>query len=331
MISKVLVLGHKGMVGSALVRRLRDQPNVNLLLVDKSKVNLLDQKAVSSYFEAVRPNQVYLAAARVGGIHANNSYPAEFIYQNLQIQNNVIHSAYLTDVENLLFLGSSCIYPKHADQPLVEQALLTGKLEPTNESYAIAKIAGIKMCEAYRRQYGCDFRAVMPTNLYGPKDNFHPEKSHVIPGLIQRFHKALIEQHDTVKIWGSGKPRREFLHVDDMASACLHVMDLPETDYVSCLKPNLTHLNVGTGHDCEIRELVEKIVCISGYKGNIEYNRSMPDGTPRKVLDISKLESLGWKSSISLDKGLSHTWNWYLKTKKKRITGYCFNRVNLSK
>ena len=250
---------------------------------------------------------MYLAAAKVGGIHANNTYPAQFIYENLAVQNNVIHSAYVTGVNKLLFLGSSCIYPKYADQPMSEESLLTGTLEPTNEPYAIAKISGIKMCESYNKQYGTDYRSVMPTNLYGPNDNFHPENSHVIPALMQRFHNAVVNNEKKVVIWGSGNPKREFLHVDDMATACLHVMDLPSDIYS---KFN-AHINVGTGKDCTIRELATTMSSVTGFQGNIEYDSSQPDGTPRKLLNTSLLESLGWTAGISLNHGLTDTYAWY--------------------
>jgi GDP-L-fucose synthase len=267
---------------------------------------------VEAFFARQRIDQVYLAAAKVGGIHANNTYPAQFIYDNLMIECNVIHSAHRAGVQKLLLLGSSCIYPKAVAQPMREDALLTGVLEPTNEPYAIAKIAGIKLCESYNREYGRDYRSVMPTNLYGPNDNFHPENSHVIPALMRRFHEAVAGGQEKVVIWGSGTPRREFLHVDDMAAASVHVMELPAETYGSLTEPMLSHINVGTGVDCTIRELAELIASITGFKGQIVFDATKPDGTARKLMDVTKLERLGWKASIGLREGLADTYRWFL-------------------
>ena len=310
---KVFVAGHKGMVGSAICRQLVKFDDVELVVREFSELNLLDQNAVKAFFEQEKIDQVYLAAAKVGGIVANNTYPAEFIYQNLTIQNNVIHSAHEAGVQDLLFLGSSCIYPKFAEQPMKESALLTGTLEETNEPYAIAKIAGIKMCESYNRQYGRNYRSVMPTNLYGENDNFHPQNSHVIPALIRRFHEAKLADAKEVVAWGTGKPMREFLHVDDMAAACVHVMNLDDETYKVNTQPMLSHINVGTGIDCTIRELVETVAKVIGFEGEIVFDTSKPDGTPRKLLDVSRLEALGWKASITLEDGLALTYQWFLE------------------
>ncbi len=300
----VYVAGHRGMVGSAICRALRSQGYTDVLTRTHDELDLVDPQAVRAFFEAARPAYVYLAAAKVGGIHANNSYPAEFLYRNLMIEANVIHEAWRTGVERLLFLGSSCIYPRLAPQPMGEDALLTGPLEPTNEPYAIAKIAGIKLCESYRRQYGADFRSVMPTNLYGPGDNYHPENSHVIPALIRRFDEARRNGDDKVVVWGSGTPRREFLHVDDLAAACVHVMGLPRDAWEAATKPQQGHLNIGTGEDLTIRELAELIARVTGYTGRIEFDTSRPDGAPRKLLDVSRIHALGWRASIALADGL---------------------------
>lgn len=308
----IFVAGHNGMVGSAIVRQLQKQPEVTVITRSRSELNLLDQSAVANFFESNDIDQVYLAAAKVGGIIANNTYPAEFIYENLMIQNNIIHNAHLAGVNDLLFLGSSCIYPKLAEQPMQESALLTGTLEPTNEPYAIAKIAGIKMCESYNRQYGRNYRSVMPTNLYGENDNFHPENSHVIPALLRRFHEAKLAGDDKVVAWGSGKPMREFLHVDDMASASIHVMNLTNDIYKANTHEMLSHINVGTGVDCTIRELVETVAKVVGFKGEIEFDTSKPDGAPRKLMDVSRLKSLGWQYEISLEDGLAQTYEWFL-------------------
>lgn len=300
------------MVGSALVRNLEESGADDIITRTRDELNLVDQAAVSAFFKSARIDQVYLAAARVGGIHANNAYPADFIYENLMIEANIIHAAHRNDVQNLLFLGSSCIYPKLADQPMKEEALLTGTLEATNEPYAIAKIAGIKLCESYHRQYGRDYRSVMPTNLYGPGDNFHPENSHVVPALMRRFHEAADRGDEKVTVWGSGAPRREFLHVDDKAAASIHVMNLDQETYEANTDPMLSHINVGTGVDCTIRELAETMAEVTGFKGSLEWDTSKPDGTPRKLMDVSKLERLGWKASTSLKDGLQQTYQWFL-------------------
>jgi GDP-L-fucose synthase len=309
---RVFVAGHKGMVGSAIVRQLSQDQTIEIVIRDKSELNLLDQVAVSQFFSEQAIDQVYLAAAKVGGIVANNTYPAEFIYQNLTIQNNIIDSAHQAGVQDLLFLGSSCIYPKLAEQPMREDALLTGTLEETNEPYAIAKIAGIKMCESYNRQYGRNYRSVMPTNLYGVNDNFHPENSHVIPALLRRFHEAKLAGQDQVIAWGTGKPMREFLYVDDMAAASVYVMNLDEQTYQANTQAMLSHINVGTGIDCTIRELVETVAKVVGYQGEIVFDTTKPDGTPRKLMDVSRLANLGWKASVSLEAGLATTYEWFL-------------------
>lgn len=307
----IFVAGHRGMVGSAIVRRLHALGHKNILNAGRDELDLLSQAAVQKFFQAHRIDQVYLAAAKVGGIHANNTFPAEFIYENLMIQANIINAAHVNDVQKLLFLGSSCIYPKQAQQPMREDALLTGVLEQTNEPYAIAKIAGIKMCESYNRQYGRDYRSVMPTNLYGPNDNFHPENSHVIPGLLRRFHEATQRGDNEVVIWGSGTPMREFLHVDDMAAASVHVMNLAMDIYQSHTQPMLSHINVGTGIDCTIRELAEGIAKVTGFKGQLVFDATKPDGTPRKLMDVSRLKALGWTAQIGLEGGLSDAYAWY--------------------
>ena len=305
---KIYVAGHRGMVGSAIVRNLREKGYQNIVGCTHAELDLTNQAAVQSFFETEKPDQVYLADARVGGIHANNTYPAEFIYDNLMVQNNVIHQAFLSGVKKLLFLGSSCIYPKLAPQPMSEDALLMGKLEPTNEPYAIAKIAGIKMCESYNRQYGqshgVDYRSVMPTNLYGPGDNYHPENSHVIPALIRRFHEAKVNNLPEVIIWGTGTPKREFLFVDDMAAASVFVMDLDQSVYQQHTSPMESHINVGYGSDVTIAELAKAVGDAVGYQGKISFDTSKPDGTPRKWMDSSKLNQLGWKPSVALSHGL---------------------------
>ena len=307
----IFIAGHRGMVGSALVRRLIALGYTHLLTASHAELDLLDQGAVNRFFSDQPIDQVYLAAARVGGIHANNTYPADFIYQNLMIEANLIHAAHQHGVQKLLFLGSSCIYPQLAPQPLAEAALLTGPLEPTNEPYAIAKIAGIKLCESYNRQHGRDYRSVMPTNLYGPGDNFHPENSHVIPGLLRRFHEAVRSGAARVTIWGTGRPRREFLHVDDMAAACVHVMELAPEVYRAHTQPMLSHINVGTGQDVTIRELAETIARVTGFGGELVFDPGKPDGTPRKLLDVSRLKALGWEASIGLEEGLRDAYGWY--------------------
>lgn len=308
----VFVAGHQGMVGAAITRKLNDQNNIQLITRSRQALDLTNQQAVNQFFQENSIDQVYLAAAKVGGIHANKEYPAEFIYQNLMIEANLINAAHRFHVQKLLFLGSSCIYPKFADQPIKETALLTNTLESTNEPYAIAKIAGIKLCESYNRQYGRNYRSVMPTNLYGEHDNFHPENSHVIPALLRRFHEAKLNNKSSVHIWGSGKAMREFLHVDDMAKACIFVMGLDDSLYKQHTKPMLSHLNVGTGTDCTIRELAVTIAKVVGYKNKIEFDHTKPDGTPRKLLDVSQLTNLGWKASISLEQGLTRTYQWFI-------------------
>lgn len=312
-IKRVFVAGHNGMVGSSIVKQLKSQSNIEVVTRSRAELNLLIQADVQTFFNKHNIDQVYLAAAKVGGIVANNTYPAEFIFENLTIQNNIIHSAHLAGVNDLLFLGSSCIYPKLAEQPMREDALLTDTLEPTNEPYAIAKIAGIKMCESYNRQYGRNYRSVMPTNLYGENDNFHPENSHVIPALLRRFHEAKLAGDSKVIAWGSGKPMREFLHVNDMASASIYVMNLSSDIYKSNTQEMLSHINVGTGVDCTIRELVETVAKVTGFNGEIKFDSTKPDGAPRKLMDVSRLESLGWKYSINLEEGLSTTYQWFLE------------------
>src|SRR5690554_4814545 len=311
--TRIFVAGHKGMVGSAIVRQLAKDPNIQLILKDKSQLDLTSQQAVNAFFTENSIDQVYLAAAKVGGIYANNTYPADFIYQNLQIESNVIHAAHQNNVQKLLFLGSSCIYPRLAEQPIKEEALLTGPLEPTNEAYAVAKIAGIKLCESYNRQYGRDYRSVMPTNLYGPNDNFHPENSHVIPALLRRFHEAVQRGDDEVVIWGSGNPMREFLHVDDMAAASVHIMELARETYDTHTSMMRSHINVGTGMDCSIRELAEMIAEVTGFEGRLMFDATKPDGTPRKLLDVSRLNALGWQANISLKDGLRDAYDWYVR------------------
>lgn len=308
--TKIYVAGHRGMVGSAIVRQLLAQGHSSDHIITRThaELDLTDQAKVRSFFHTEKPDQVYLAAAKVGGIHANNTFPAEFIYQNLMIEANVIDSAFRNGVQKLLFLGSSCIYPKLAPQPMREDALLTGTLEPTNEPYAIAKIAGIKLCESYNRQYGAshgiDYRSVMPTNLYGPGDNYHPENSHVIPALIRRFHEAKVNNAESVTIWGSGTPRREFLYVDDMAAACVHVMNLCKDTYLQHTHPMMSHINVGSGNDITIKELAEIIARVVGYAGNIAFDLGKPDGTPRKLMDSSRLNALGWQAKVAFEDGL---------------------------
>ncbi|MHA3091603.1 GDP-L-fucose synthase [Acinetobacter brisouii] len=308
----IFVAGHRGMVGSAIVRQLQEKGYKNIVTATHAELDLTNQQAVNQFFTAQKIDQVYLAAAKVGGIHANNEYPADFIYQNLMIEANVIHAAHQNNVQKLMFLGSSCIYPKFAQQPMQESELLTGVLEATNEPYAIAKIAGIKLCESYNRQFGRDYRSVMPTNLYGPHDNFHPENSHVIPALLRRFHQAVQDNLAEVVIWGSGKPMREFLHVDDMAAASIYVMELDDATFKANTKPMLSHINVGTGIDCTIRELAETVAKVTGFKGQLSFDATKPDGTPRKLMDVSRLEQLGWKASINLEDGLKDAYQWYL-------------------
>ena len=314
---RVFVAGHQGMVGSAIVRALEKAGDAEIITRTRSELDLLDQAAVFRFFNQNAVDEVYLAAAKVGGIWANNTYPAEFIYQNLIIEANIIHGAFQAGVRKLLFLGSSCIYPKLAEQPIAESSLLQGALEPTNEPYAIAKIAGIKLCESYNRQYGTDYRSIMPTNLYGVNDNFHPENSHVVPALLRRFHEAKMQDLPSVTVWGSGSPMREFLYVDDMAGACLHVMNLPKEVYGEHVLPMSSHINVGTGKDCTIRELANTIARAVGYQGDILWDTSKPDGTPRKLLDVSLLKRLGWQYSVELDEGIERTYQWFLQNQEK--------------
>jgi GDP-L-fucose synthase len=315
---KIYVAGHRGMVGSAIVRQLfvQGQPAGRIVTRNHAELDLTNQVAVNDFFAAEKPDQVYLAAAKVGGIHANNTYPAEFIYQNLMMQANVIEAAFRNGVQKLLFLGSSCIYPKLADQPLREDALLTGTLEPTNEPYAIAKIAGIKLCESYNRQYssshGVDYRCVMPTNLYGPGDNYHPENSHVIPALIRRFHEAKVNNAPSVTIWGTGTPRREFLYVDDMAAASVHVMNLPQAVYRQYTQPMLSHINVGFGEDVTILEIAQAVARTVNYTGSIHTDPTKPDGTPRKLMNSTRLNALGWQAQVGLELGLKAAYEDFL-------------------
>jgi GDP-L-fucose synthase len=301
---RIYVAGHNGLVGSAIVRVLRAQGHTNIVTRSHAELELTDQAQVREFFRSERIDQVYLAAAKVGGIHANNTYPADFIYDNMMVQANVVHEAWRNGVQKLLFLGSSCIYPRLARQPIREEYLMSGMLEPTNEPYAMAKIAGIKLCESYNRQYGTDYRSVMPTNLYGPGDNYHPENSHVIPALMRRFHEAKQSGAPEVVIWGSGKPMREFLYVDDMAQACVYVMNLDHATYAASTDPMHSHINVGTGEDVTIAELARLVGEVVGYRGHIAFDPSKPDGTPRKLLDVSKLKALGWQASTPLLEGL---------------------------
>jgi GDP-L-fucose synthase len=307
---KIFVAGHRGMVGSAIVRTLLAQGVASDQIITRSstELDLRNQAAVNAFFSQERPNQVYLAAAKVGGIHANNTYPAEFIYDNLMVQANVVHAAHTHGVQKLLFLGSSCIYPRQAPQPMAENALLTGSLEPTNEPYAVAKIAGIKLCESYNRQYGRDYRSVMPTNLYGPGDNYHPENSHVIPALIRRFHEAKVSGAKEVVIWGTGQPRREFLYVDDMAAASVFVMQLPTDVYQAHTLPMQSHINVGFGSDVTIAELAQAVCAAVGFEGAIRYDTDKPDGAPRKWMDSSRLNGLGWQARVGLKEGLARAY-----------------------
>lgn len=309
---KIYVAGHQGMVGSAILRRLETRGQDNIITRTHAELDLTDQTAVRGFMQVERPDVVILAAAKVGGIHANNAYPADFIYENLMIECNVIHEAFEAGVTRLLQLGSSCIYPKAVAQPMAEDALLTGTLEPTNEPYAIAKIAGIKLCESYNRQHGTDYRSVMPTNLYGPGDNFHPENSHVLPALIRRFYEAARDGHDQVTIWGSGKPRREFLHVDDMAEASLFVLDLDKQTYQANTQPMLSHINVGSGRDISILELAQMVARVTGFQGAIVTDPSKPDGTMQKLMDVSRLARMGWQACTGLEEGIAETFRWYL-------------------
>ena len=318
---KIYIAGHRGMVGSAIVRVLERKGHTNLVCRTHQELDLTNQLAVQNFFHQEKPDQVYLAAARVGGIYANNTFPAEFIYDNVMVQSNVIHQAFMHGVKKLLFLGSSCIYPRMASQPMSEDALLTGKLEPTNEPYAIAKIAGIKMCESYNRQYGAthgvDYRSVMPTNLYGPGDNYHPENSHVIPALIRRFHEAKVSGTPQVVIWGSGKPYREFLYVDDMAKASVYVMELAKEQYDQVTEPMQSHLNVGFGSDVTIAQLAQAVAKAVGYPGTIALDPTKPDGSPKKLMNSKRLNTLGWKAAVSLDDGLALAYAQFVKDHAK--------------
>jgi GDP-L-fucose synthase len=315
---RIYIAGHRGMVGSAILRRLEARraggEALTLLTRTHAELDLTDQAAVRAFMQAERPDVVILAAARVGGILANNTYPADFIYENLMIECNVIHQAFAAGVTRLLQLGSSCIYPREAAQPMAEDALLTGVLEPTNEPYAVAKIAGIKLCESYNRQHGTDYRSVMPTNLYGPGDNFHPQNSHVLPALIRRFHEAAQAGAEVVTIWGTGTPRREFLHVDDMAEASLFVLDLPKAVYEANTRPMLSHINVGTGTDVSILELARIVAGVTGFRGRIETDPTRPDGTMRKLMDVSRLAAMGWRARKELQPGIAETYDWFLRS-----------------
>lgn len=317
LMAKIYVAGHQGMVGSAISRKLLNSKKHEIVTRTHAELDLTIQSAVRKFMQSEQPDIVILAAAKVGGIHANNSLPAEFIYQNLMIECNVIHEAFEAGVGRLLQLGSSCIYPSTLSQPIREDALLTGKLEPTNEPYAVAKIAGIKLCESYNRQYGVDYRSVMPSNLYGPRDNFHPENSHVLPALIQKIHEAKTKNHSEVKIWGTGKPRREFLHVDDMAAASLFILNLPKSVYAASTAPMLSHINVGSGRDITILELAHLIADTIGYKGQIKTDDTKPDGIYSKLMDVSLLTSMGWQAKIALEDGVSETYKWFLQNKQK--------------
>ncbi|RKZ71200.1 MAG: GDP-L-fucose synthase [Candidatus Parabeggiatoa sp. nov. 1] len=310
--TKIYVAGHRGLVGSAIVRHLKKAGFSNFVLRTHAELDLTQQTAVSAFFQSEKPDYVVIAAAKVGGIYANNTYPADFIYQNLMIECNVIHAAFQRQVLGLLFLGSSCIYPKFAEQPMREASLLTGELESTNEPYAIAKIAGLKLCESYNRQHGTDFRSFMPTNLYGPNDNFHPQNSHVIPALLRRFHEAKVNGVDSVTVWGTGNAKREFLHVNDLADACVFVMQLDKATYQAQTQPMLSHLNVGTGQEVTIRELAETIKQVTGFQGELRFDSNKPDGTPHKLLDVSKLNALGWRAKIGLLDGLRETYRWFV-------------------
>jgi GDP-L-fucose synthase len=316
---KIYIAGHRGLVGSAIVRQLESRGFNNLIMRKHNEVDLTNQAQVQNFFKQEKPDYVILAAAKVGGIHANNTYPADFIYQNMMIEANVINSAYESKVKRLLFLGSTCIYPRVVEQPMPEEALLTGVLEPTNEPYALAKIAGIKLCESYNRQYGTDFRSVMPTNLYGINDNFHPENSHVIPALMQRFHQAKIKNDHEVMVWGTGNAMREFLYVDDMAEASLFVLELDGDTFRANTRPMLSHINVGTGKDVTIREMAQTMKEVVGYTGKLTFDVTKPDGTPRKLVDVSRLHNIGWKHNVDLEDGLKETYRWYLSKYKGEV------------
>jgi len=310
------IAGHRGMVGSAIIRQLNTLGITNIITRTHSELDLCNQQQVRDFMQAEKPDYVVLAAAKVGGIHANNEYPAEFIYQNMMMEANVIHEAWSAGVNNLLFLGSSCIYPKFANQPMAESELLTGVLEPTNEPYAVAKIAGIKLCESYNRQYGTDYRSVMPTNLYGPGDNYHGMNSHVVPAMIKRFHEAKLSGAKSVDVWGTGNVKREFLHVDDMASACVFVMQLDKDVYLENTEPMLSHINVGTGEDVTIAELAQTIKDVVGFEGELVFDASKPEGAPRKLLDVSRLYDMGWEAEMQLRQGLEDAFGWFVRLKK---------------
>ncbi|MBT5031715.1 MAG: GDP-L-fucose synthase [Proteobacteria bacterium] len=321
---KIFIAGHNGMVGSAIQRFLEanslgQNGSIQLVTRSRAELDLTNQQAVADFFQSEKPDQVYLAAAKVGGILSNNTYPADFIYQNLVIQTNIIHQAYVSRTQKLLFLGSSCIYPRLAEQPMQETALLSGPLEPTNEPYAVAKIAGIKMCESYNRQYGTDFRSAMPTNVYGIGDNFHPENSHVVAALMSRFHQAKVDNQSTVTVWGSGKPRREFINVDDLATAAVFVMNLPKSVHDKSVDQMNAHINIGAGVDVSIAQLAKIISNVVGYQGQVVFDASKPDGAPRKLLDVSKLTQLGWQAAISLEQGLARTYQWYQQQASVRV------------
>tara|TARA_B100000795_G_C22803733_1_gene443456 strand:+ start:3388 stop:4359 length:972 start_codon:yes stop_codon:yes gene_type:complete len=314
---KIFIAGHNGMVGSAIHNLLEEKPSNEIITAERIDLNLLDQLSVNKFFQSNKFDQIYLAAAKVGGIYANNTFPAEFIYENLMIQCNVISAAHANDINKILFLGSSCIYPKLSSQPMTEESLLSGQLEPSNEPYAIAKIAGIKLCESFNRQYGRDYRSVMPTNLYGPNDNFHPKNSHVIPGLIRRLHDAKIANLTDVEVWGTGMPKREFLHVNDMAKGSIFVMNLSKETLDKHITPTKSHINIGSGEEISIFDLVTTIKNVIGYEGDIIYNSSMPDGTMRKFLSIDLLKDLGWTHSIGLNNGISSTYRWFLENQDR--------------
>lgn len=310
--TEIFIAGHNGMVGSAIYRKLLKEPNNEIIVMEREDLDCTSQKEVDTFFECHKIDQVYLAAAKVGGVYANNAFPADFIYENLMIESNIIHASHSNKVNKLLFLGSSCIYPVNSEQPMKEEQLLTGCLESTNEPYAIAKIAGIKLCESYNRQHQRDYRSVMPTNLFGQNDNFHKENSHVIPALIRRFHEAKLNQDDEVVVWGTGSPKREFMHVDDVADAAIYIMNLGYAKYHDTVKPMLSHINVGTRVECTIKQLADTVAEVVGYQGEIKWDRTKPDGAPRKLLDTSRLKNLGWESKVSLETGLTSTYDWFL-------------------